>query len=447
MSTNEKRKEITPEEMSLEDECITSALCKEFSKIEIEKKEKKVTSSDILNDERSPLYSVGTFREFNLSPDLIKALYNMQFTKPTRIQQIILGHLLNKKRTNLLAQSQSGTGKTATFILAALKIIDLTVTDPQVLIICPTFELALQVGNVASKLSIHLKSLAIAHAIQRNSFEKFVYNKGEQLIIGTPGTIENWIKLGYFEPAQLRMLILDEADVMLSQRGHQEFTMNLKKRINSDICQILLFSATYTAEVLEYAKKIIPNTTVIELPKEKQVLDNIVQYFVRCVDDDEKFRVIFLIFCNVTIGQTITFCHRRSIAKNLAEKVRRMGCSVSLLSADLRIEERKKVIDSFRKGDIRFLISTNVVARGIDVEQVNLVLNYDLPQVEGLIDLETYVHRIGRTGRFGRRGIAINFCKTEREVHMLDEIKSNFTVEIKELKLDSDHIREELDHY
>ncbi|KAI3389919.1 hypothetical protein SNEBB_004973 [Seison nebaliae] len=430
------------------EDMIKDTLSKEYNEIKNDQNDNRNKSADLQNDERSPLYSQGTFKQFGLPNEIIKALYNMNFTKPTRIQETTLTHLFNKKRNNLLAQSQSGTGKTATFILAALRTIDPKEKYPQVLIVCPTYELALQVGNVANKLSIHIPELSIAYAVRADYSIPFGTKLEHQLVIGTPGTLENWIiNHKMLDPKKLKMFILDEADVMISERGHQTFTLNLKQHLDSNICQILLFSATYTDEVKNFAKKIIPKAVAIELPKDKQVLDNIIQYYVRCRDDEEKFRVIHLILSNVTIGQTITFCHRRSTAKALSERILQYGFSVGLLSADLTIEQRRQVIQQFREGDIRFLISTNVTARGIDIEQVNLVLNYDLPLMDRQIDLETYVHRIGRTGRFGRRGIAINFCRTEREYEMIKQIEQYFNIKIAELSPTSEVIRQELDSY
>ncbi|XP_035826542.1 ATP-dependent RNA helicase DDX19A [Aplysia californica] len=390
-------------------------------------------------DPTSPLHSVKSFEALHLKPQLLKGVYDMGFNAPSKIQETALPVLLADPPCNMIAQSQSGTGKTAAFVLTMLSRADSSKPYPQCLCLAPTYELALQIGQVTSEMSKHMEGLQITYAVRGERVAR-----GEKLnshiIIGTPGTVVDWaFKFRSFDIRLIRVFVLDEADVMISLQGHQDQSYRLQRGLSAD-CQMLLFSATYDSSVMEFAGKIIPNDPVIiKLRREEESLDNIKQYYIECNSQQEKFEALSNIYSAISIGQSMIFCATRKMASWLAEKMTGEGHAVGLLSGELPIEMRADIIKRFRDGKEKVLITTNVSARGIDVEQVTVVVNFDLPlTLDHKPDCETYLHRIGRTGRFGKNGIAINFVDGHRSMNTLRFIEKHFGRQIS--KLDADDL-------
>lgn len=389
-------------------------------------------------DPNSPLYSVKTFEELNLSEKLLNGVYAMNFNKPSKIQETALPMLLADPPNNMIAQSQSGTGKTAAFVLTMLSRVDHKKPYPQALCLSPTYELALQTGGVLEKMGKFLieDGLKVAYAV-RGSRPLMGAKCNDHIIIGTPGSVLDWVmRHRSFDPKKLSVFVLDEADVMISQQGHQDQSIRIKKTMKPD-CQTLLFSATYDKEVMNFASTIVSDAVVIRLRKEEESLDNIKQYYVMCSSSEEKYEALANLYGALTIGQTMVFCHTRKAVNWLAEKLSKDGHAVALLTGELEIEQRLAVLNRFRDGKEKVLITTNVAARGIDVEQVTIVINYDMP-IDQLNrpDYETYLHRIGRTGRFGKHGLAINFVDGRRTMAMVENISKHFNKPIELLQVD-----------
>lgn len=407
-------KQISVAEKSLLQKIVRKGLIENKQELEIQRK-----------DPTSPLHSVKTFEALHLKPDLLKGVYDMGFYAPSKIQETALPTLLAEPPQNMIAQSQSGTGKTAAFSLAMLSRVKAELRYPQVLCLAPTYELAIQIGEVVAKMGRSLKDVNIRYAVRGENItrgEKIA----EQIIIGTPGKVLDWgIKYKFFDLSKIAVFVLDEADVMIATQGHQDLSIRIRKSI-SDSCQIMLFSATYGSKVMEFAQALVPNPLVIKLKREEESLDNIKQHYVLCRNMDEKYEAISNIYGVVTIGQAMIFCHTRKVAAWLATKMSKEGHSVALLSGELTIEQRLSILDRFREGKEKVLITTNVLARGIDIEQVTIVVNFDLPiDQNGQADCETYLHRIGRTGRFGKSGIAINLVD-ENNLPVLKAIEKHF---------------------
>ncbi|XP_037731204.1 DEAD-box helicase Dbp80 isoform X6 [Drosophila subpulchrella] len=223
----------------------------------------------------------------------------------------------------------------------------------------------------------------------------------EHILIGTPGKLLDWgLKFRLFDMKKITVFVLDEADVMIATQGHHDQCIRIHKMLRPE-CQMLFFSATYDKEVMDFARLIVADPTIIRLMREEESLDNIKQYYVKCKNEDNKYNAIQNIYGCISIGQAIIFCHTRRTAAWLAAKMTSDGHSVAVLSGDLTVEQRLAVLDRFRSGLEKVLITTNVLSRGIDIEQVTIVVNFDLPiDVRGNADCETYLHRIGRTGRF-----------------------------------------------
>ena len=416
---------ISPADKSLLQKIIRKGLVETTTDLEIQRR-----------DPSSPLHSVKSFEALPLKPALLKGVYAMGFNAPSKIQGTALPTLLADPPQNMIAQSQSGTGKTAAFVLAMLSRVDITKNYPQVLCLSPTYELAIQTGEVAAKMSAFCNEIKIKYAVRGEEISRGS-KITEHIIIGTPGKVLDWaIKFKFFNLNQISVFVLDEADVMIATQGHQDQCIRIHKQL-SRTCQMMFFSATYEPEVMEFAEIIVNNPLIIRLLKKEESLDNIKQYYVKCKDLDEKYAAITNIYGVITIGQAIIFCHTRRTANWLAEKMTKDGHAVAVLSGELTVEQRISVLDRFRAGLEKVLITTNVLARGIDVEQVTIVVNFDLPMDQNReADCETYLHRIGRTGRFGKSGIAINLIDSSHAMQLCENIERHFGKKIHYLDAD-----------
>uniref|UniRef100_A0A8C6FQE8 RNA helicase n=1 Tax=Moschus moschiferus TaxID=68415 RepID=A0A8C6FQE8_MOSMO len=360
-------------------------------------------------DPNSPLYSVKSFEELRLPQ-------------------------------NLIAQSQSGTGKTAAFVLAMLSRVEPAERYPQCLCLSPTYELALQTGRVIEQMGRFHPELKLAYAVRGNKVERG-QKISEHIVIGTPGTVLDWCsKLKFIDPKKIKVFVLDEADVMIATQGHQDQSIRIQRMLPRN-CQMLLFSATFEDSVWKFAQKVVPDPNIIKLKREEETLDTIKQYYVLCNSRDEKFQALCNIYGAITIAQAMIFCHTRKTASWLAAELSKEGHQVALLSGEMVVEQRAAVIERFREGKEKVLVTTNVCARGIDVEQVSVVINFDLPvDKDGNPDNETYLHRIGRTGRFGKRGLAVNMVDSKHSMNILNRIQEHFNKKIE--RLDTDDLDE-----
>lgn len=422
---------FNPAEASLFAKVFRKGLVESKNDIEVQRK-----------DPKSPLHSVRTFEALNLKPNLLKGVYEMGFNAPSKIQETALPTLLADPPQNLIAQSQSGTGKTAAFVLAMLSRVDATKKHPQVLCLSPTYELAIQTGEVAAHMAKFCPEIEMKFAVRGEEVPRNT-KLTEQIIIGTPGKVLDWItRYRVLDLNQITVFVLDEADVMIAQQGHQDQCIKIHKNL-PPTCQMMFFSATYDQDVMKFAEHIVKNPIIIRLKREEESLDNIEQYYVRCNNQQEKYNAVSNIYGSIGVGQAIIFCHTRRTASWLSEKMSRDGHAVAVLTGDLTVEQRINVLDRFRQGKEKVLITTNVLSRGIDVEQVTIVVNFDLPVniTDGNADCDTYLHRIGRTGRFGKRGIAINLIDSDRAMEICQQIERHFNREIKFLNADdSDEI-------
>ncbi|XP_053704746.1 ATP-dependent RNA helicase DDX19A isoform X2 [Synchiropus splendidus] len=357
----------------------------------------------------------------------------MGFNRPSRIQENALPMMLAQPPQNLIAQSQSGTGKTAAFSIAMLSHVDPQKQWPQCLCISPTYELALQIGQVIQQMGKFCPEVKMAYAIRGNRVARGV-TLSEQIVIGTPGTILDWsTKYKIIDPKKITMFVLDEADIMIALQGHRDQSIRIHRHLTKD-CQMLLFSATFEDSVWKFAKQVIPDPNIIRLKREEETLDTIQQFYILCQNKEDKFSALCNLYGTLTIAQTIIFCHTRRIAAWLSGRLIEEGHQVALLSGEMTVEQRAAVIERFRNGKEKVLVTTNVCSRGIDVEQVSLVVNFDLPvDLEGNADNETYLHRIGRTGRFGKKGFAVNMVENNKSMEIINQIEMHFNRKIKKL--------------
>nr|SZF06494.1 DEAD-box helicase Dbp80 [Psoroptes ovis] len=425
-NNNENRngEEISAAEFSLMRKALRSKLIHTTNQVDIFQK-----------DPNNPLYSAKSFEELNIPEQLLRGIYDMGFSKPSRIQETALPLLLDDRRTNLIAQSQSGTGKTAAFILASLFRVRVEQKYPQVIILSPTYELALQTGDVAKQMAKYIPEIKIRYVVRGEAITRNA-KLTEHILIGTPGKMIDWsLKYNCYDLRKISVFVLDEADVMIDMQGLRAQSIKLKQCLPKS-CQMMLFSATYSDDIMDFARKIIPDPVVIlKLRVEEQSLDNINQYYIVVKNEEEKYDALTNIFGTIAIGQAFIFCETRLSASKLVQKLRKDGHSVGLISGDLTVEQRNEALRRFRDGQERVIVATNVMARGIDVEQVTIVINYDLPTNPAThdIDFETYLHRIGRTGRFGKEGLAINFVDGDRTMQMIKRLEEHFKKPIKKL--------------
>ncbi|KAI8974456.1 P-loop containing nucleoside triphosphate hydrolase protein [Pilobolus umbonatus] len=362
--------------------------------------------ADSRGDPNSPLYSVKSFDELGLKESLLKGLYSMSFSKPSKIQERALPLMLSNPPKNMIGQSQSGTGKSAAFVLTMLQRTDSALKHPQAICLAPSRELARQIHENVKTMS---KFTDITTAlIVKDSAIKY-RNVTANIVIGTPGSIADSIRRRYIDTSDIRVFVLDEADNMLDQDGLGDQSIRIRSLLKSDP-QILLFSATFPEHVRTFAYKFAPDSNEISLKQEELSVDAIKQYYMDCSTEQDKYEVLCRLYDLLTVSQSIIFCKRRETAFEIAKRMTEQGHAVVCLHGGMASDERDKVMDDFRRGEFKVLVTTNVLSRGIDILQVTLVINYDMPlDSRGDPDPEVYLHRIGRTGRFGRIGVSINF--------------------------------------
>lgn len=404
--------------------------------------EVKVHLADLQADPNSPLHSVKSFEELGLSEELLKGLYAMKFQKPSKIQEKALPLLIRNPPNNMIAQSQSGTGKTAAFSLTMLTRVDPNVNATQAICLSPARELARQTLEVIQEMGKFTKvstQLVVPDSFERN--QPVTAN----IIVGTPGTVLDLIRRKMLQLGQVKVFVLDEADNMLDKQGLGDQCIRVKKFLPKD-CQLVLFSATFDDGVRQYAKKIIPTAVSLELQKNEVNVDAIKQLFMDCDNEEHKFQILSELYGLLTIGSSIIFVKTKQTANVLYAKLKKEGHQVSILHGDLQSQDRDRLIDDFREGRSKVLITTNVLARGIDIPTVSMVVNYDLPTLpNGKADPSTYIHRIGRTGRFGRTGVAISFIHDKKSFEVLSTIQKYFgDIEITKVPTDDPDEMEEM---
>lgn len=378
--------------------------------------------------ESSEVRSYTSFDDMNLPDPLLRGIYSFGFEKPSAIQQ--KGIVPIKEGRDLLAQAQSGTGKTGTFSIGAMCKIDITNKKTQVLVLVPTRELAQQIETVANNLGQHFP-LTVYSATGGTPLgtDLRALERGAQFVVGTPGRIYDLIHRGALNRQYIKVLVMDEADQMLEDRFREQILCILQKGFPKEM-QVALFSATMSPEVIEFAEKLLNNPIRILIPPEDVTLDGIKQYSVSLQREEWKYDVLCDLYQQLNINQAIIYCNKRQRAEWLAEKMGAQGFPLTCIHGEMDVEERRRRMKDFRTGNIRVLISTDLLARGIDVQQVSLVINYELP-----VQRENYIHRIGRSGRFGRKGVAINLIAGE-EATLMAEIESHYVTKVEALPED-----------
>lgn len=394
-----------------------------------------VTSGDSLYT------SAKTFEELNLSRELLTGLYaEMRFKGPSKIQAVTLPMILTPPYKNLIAQAHNGSGKTTCFVLGMLTRVNPKLKSPQALCICPTRELAIQNQEVLLKMGKYTGITSMC-AVPLDSASYVPVAKlppvTDQVVIGTPGTIKKWMSAKKLSMRDMKILVFDEADHMLAEDGFKDDSLRIMKDIerNSAGCQVLLFSATFNDTVKEFVSRVVKDGNQLFVKKEELSLDSVKQYKVYCPDELAKIAVIKdkIFELGQKWGQTIIFVRTKQSAKLLYKALEDFGWDCTSIHGDLKQEDRDKLIREFKDGLTKVLISTDLLARGFDQAQVNLVVNYDLPvkyNSPSEPDYEVYLHRIGRAGRFGRKGGVFNLLCTDRDYMIMEKIEKHFDHEV-----------------
>lgn len=297
----------------------------------------------------------------------------MNFRKPSKIQEKALPLLMANPPVNMIGQSQSGTGKTAAFTLNILSRIDLSNNTPQALVLAPSRELARQIMGVVQTMGQFLTNLQVSAAIPDPNKRGQRYEG--QVVVGTPGTVMDMIRKRLLNPQNLKVMVLDEADNMLDQQGLGDQCKRVKMLVPKTV-QVVLFSATFADEVVGFAKQFAPNANQLTLRHEELTVEGIKQLYLDCEGEQDKYNVLLKFYGLMTIASSIIFVRTRETARTLAERMTAEGHKVAQLTGALEGNERDAIIDSFRNGQSKVLITTNVLARGIDVQSVTMVINY-----------------------------------------------------------------------
>ena len=365
-----------------------------------------------------------TFDAMGIREDLLRGLYSYGFENPSAIQQRAIMPICAGR--DVIAQAQSGTGKTSMISLALCQMLDTSSREVQALVLSPTRELATQTEKTALALG-NFMSVQVHACIGGRSVgeDAKVLDRGVHIVSGTPGRVFDMIKRRNLRTRNIKTLVLDEADEMLN-KGFKEQIYDVYRYLPPET-QVVLVSATLPVDVLEMTSKFMTDPIRILVKRDELTLEGIKQFFVAVEKEEWKFDTLCDLYDTLTITQAVIFCNTKKKVDWLTEKMRANNFTVSAMHGDMPQKERDAIMGEFRGGTTRVLITTDVWARGIDVQQVSLVINYDLP-----FNRENYIHRIGRSGRYGRKGVAINFVKAD-DVGVLRDIEQYYSTQIDEM--------------
>ena len=354
------------------------------------------------------------FSKFELKPTLLKALYEVGYETPTPIQDQTIPLLLEKK--DVLGQAQTGTGKTAAFALPLLSNLNLRQKEPQLLVLAPTRELAIQVAEAFKKYASHIKSFHVLPIYGGQEYRRQIHGlkRGVHVVVGTPGRVMDHMRRGTLKLEKLNTLVLDEADEMLRMGFIDDVEWILEKAPPNR--QIALFSATMPQKIQSIAKRYLKDPAQIIIKVKSTTADTIRQRFWP-VNRINKLEALTRILEVESFEAMLIFVRTKTATVELSSKLEARGYASSAINGDIKQNQRERTIDYLKSGKLDILVATDVAARGLDVERISHVVNYDMPH-----DTEGYVHRIGRTGRAGRTGDAILFV-TPREIRMLHTIE------------------------
>jgi translation initiation factor 4A len=374
----------------------------------------------------SSSYEIQGWDDLEINPNLLRGIFAYGFEKPSPIQQRAIKPLILKK--DIVAQAQSGTGKTGTFTIGALSNVDVTNNSTQVLVLSPTKELASQTAKVFESIGCMMDGLRVQTLFGGSLVEdssSFSNKNSPHIICGCPGRVHDMMRRDKISSKKIKLIILGEADEMLSS-GFKEQVYNIFQYLSSDI-QVALFSATLPDGINTIIDKIMRDPIRISVKREMLTLEGISQYYIAVDDDRQKYETLKNLFSYLSVSQSIIYCNSIKRVQDLYEAMIEDEFPVCRIHSNMDRVERESAFREFCHGKSRVLISSNVTARGIDIQQVSVVINFDLTK-----DVHTYLHRIGRSGRWGRKGVGINFI-TRRDISNLKMIEEHYSTQISEM--------------
>ena len=363
--------------------------------------------------------------ELDIDPKILRGIYSYGYEIPSPIQSKSIISIC--KGRDIIAQAQSGTGKTASFTIGTLSHIDTGCKYTQAIILAPTRELATQITNVIQSISYMMDNIRIKTIIGGTSVLKDLDDirfNPPHVIVGCPGRVYDIMRRQYIDGKKIKILVIDEADEMLSQ-GFLEQIKNIILQMNSKT-QIALFSATLPSNICEITDNFMQNPINIIVKAESLTLEGIKQFYIAVNNDYEKYLTLKDIYHLISMSQCIIYCNSVNRVIELYNSMKNDHFPVSYIHSNMDKNERQESFDEFKCGSSRVLISSDITARGIDIQQVSIVINFDIPK-----NVHTYLHRIGRSGRFGRKGCGINLI-TSRDIQKMKEIENYYATEIKE---------------
>ena len=376
-----------------------------------------------------PSYEINNWDELDLDTKLLRGIFAYGFEKPSPIQQKAIKPIILGK--DVVAQAQSGTGKTATFTIGALANVDVTNNNTQVLVLSPTKELTIQTAKVFESLGNMLDGLRVQRLYGGSVVEErssFSSKTVPHVICGCPGRVHNMMHRDRISSKHIKLVILDEADEMLSS-GFKDQVYNIFQYFNNNI-QVVLVSATLPDSINAIINKIMRNPVQICVKREMLTLEGIKQFYIAVDDDRQKYSTLKDLFSYLSVSQCIIYSNSVKRVQDLYEAMKEDDFPVCRIHSNMDKTERENAFSEFKGGKSRVLISSNVTARGIDIQQVSIVINFDLPKC-----VNTYLHRIGRSGRWGRKGVGINFI-TRRDVMKMKEFEAHYSTQISEMPCD-----------
>lgn len=369
---------------------------------------------------------VNSWDEYDMNPLVLRGIYSFGYEKPSPIQRKAILPMIDGR--DMIAQAQSGTGKTGTFSIGTLNLVDPTQAVTQAIILSPTRELTKQSANVLSSIGTFVDGLRVQILVGGTSTFDDMQKLKEQpphVVVGCPGRTYDMIKRGHLRTDNVKLMVLDEADEMLSH-GFKDQMYQMFQQLNST-CQIALFSATMPPDIENLSQKFMRDPVKILVKSEMLTLEGIQQHYIALDNDGLKFDTLKDLYNSLSVSQCIIYCNSTKRVEDLYEAMIQDDFSVSRIHSGMTREERDAAYEDFKSGRNRVLISSNVTARGIDVQQVSVVINFDVPKC-----VHTYLHRIGRSGRWGRKGTGINFV-TKFDIKYLKQIEEHYSTQITEL--------------
>jgi len=394
-----------------------------------------------------PTYKVfNNFDEMNLKDELTRGIYNYGYERPSEIQSKAIGPIISGR--DVIGQAQSGMGKTATYSISTLQVIDSKIRDTQAIILANTRELAAQVESVISNLGRYMKvnvCLSISGIPVKNNMDAL--RNRPHIVVGTPGRIYDMIKRKALRTNMIKIMVIDEADEMIKdsndkfvEEGNVKFgfleQIKYIFQYLPNTMQVALFSATMPPDFFELTEKFMRNPVRILIEPENLTLHGIKQYYIDIEKNEYKFEILCDLYDVLSVSQSIIYCNSRKMVEDLTNKLSDANFCVSYIHGSMTPLEREEKLKDFIAAKSLVLVSTDLLSRGIDVQQISVVINYDIPK-----SVDNYLHRIGRSGRYGRKGVAINF-NTPYDDSKLKAIERHYNIEIEQFPTNVESIAE-----